>query len=187
MPPDRATRVFSELQLCKQICSGKHAIVSVSACDPARQQEFLSLAVDFDRTAHEIMLHMKCCCRVFQSASNPDDMCWLPAGKINIAESALCNRQADATAIVWAEESLPNQLATVSWGELKHRCQHVAAALIAAGFEPGLPQSFIYSDIVLRCCSIVQSTLRHRQRVVITPAPATLWVKFGVSLLRCNV
>lgn len=65
-------------------------------------------------------------------------MRWLPGSKLNIAESALCNRSPDVIAMVWADESSPCQLATVSWGQLKHRCQHVAAALVAAGFKPGM-------------------------------------------------
>ncbi len=82
---------------------------------------------------HEMLL----CCRILLAAENPDAIQWLQGAKFNIAEAALCSRQADATAIVWADESAPSQVATVSLGQLKQRCQHVAAALATAGFRPG--------------------------------------------------
>ncbi len=74
---------------------------------------------------------------MLQTADNPDEIRWLPGARFNIAEAALCTRPAASPAIVWADESLPSQLARVSLGQLKQRCQHVAAALAAAGFKPG--------------------------------------------------
>lgn len=74
---------------------------------------------------------------MLQTADNPDKSQWLPGAKFNIAEAALCNRQADATAIVWAEEATPDRLTEISLGQLKQQCQQVAAALTAAGFQPG--------------------------------------------------
>lgn len=64
-------------------------------------------------------------------------MRWLPGAKLNIAETAVCSRNLDDLAIMWAEEASPRQVATISRGQLKHRCQQVAAALVAAGFNPG--------------------------------------------------
>lgn len=65
-------------------------------------------------------------------------MRWLPGAKLNIAETALYNRNPDELAVVWADEASPSQLATVSWAQLKQRCQQVTAALLAAGFKPGM-------------------------------------------------
>lgn len=89
------------------------------------------------------------CCRILHSASNPDGVRWLPGAKLNIAETALCNSSPDATAIIWADESSPSQLATVSWSQLKQHCQHVGAALVAAGFKPGMPQQFVCSEVTV--------------------------------------
>ena len=89
------------------------------------------------------------CCRILQSASKPDGVRWLPGAKLNIAETALCNSSPDVSAIIWADESSPSQLAAVSWSQLKHRCQQVAAALVAAGFKPGTPQQFAFCDVTV--------------------------------------
>lgn len=89
------------------------------------------------------------CCRIFQSASSPDGVRWLPGAKLNIAETALCNSSPEAIAIVWADESSPYQLATVSWSQLKHRCQLVAAALVAAGFKPGMSQHLAFLEVTV--------------------------------------
>ena len=75
--------------------------------------------------------------RILELADHPDDVRWLPGARFNIAEAALCNRGADATAVVWADESAPSQLHKLSLGQLKLRCQAVAAALRAEGFAPG--------------------------------------------------
>ena len=75
-------------------------------------------------------------------------MRWLPGARLNIAETALANSPGDRTAIVWADESAPSRLATVSWGELKQRCQHVAAALTAAACTPGLPSTRLDCKLV---------------------------------------
>ena len=75
---------------------------------------------------------------MLQTADNPDEIRWLPGARFNIAEAALCIRHAASPAIVWADESSPTQLARVSLGQLKQRCQQVAAALAAAGFRPGV-------------------------------------------------
>ncbi len=75
---------------------------------------------------------------MLQTADNPDEVRWLPGACFNIAEAALCTRHAASPAIVWADESTPSQLARVSLGQLKQRCQQVATALAAAGFRPGM-------------------------------------------------
>ncbi|KAL0031137.1 hypothetical protein WJX77_005362 [Trebouxia sp. C0004] len=75
--------------------------------------------------------------RMLQTADDPDEIRWLPGARFNIAAAALCTRHAASPAIVWADESSPSQLARVSLGRLKQRCQQVAAALAAAGFRPG--------------------------------------------------
>lgn len=84
-------------------------------------------------------------------------MRWLPAAKLNIAESAVCNRSSNVIAMVWADESSPSQLATVSWGQLKHRCQLVAAALVAAGFKPGMPPDLAIPGVTVPCIIIQYS------------------------------
>ena len=40
-------------------------------------------------------------------AGAPDDCRWLPCARLNIAESALCARDPDAAALLWAEEEAP--------------------------------------------------------------------------------
>ena len=75
---------------------------------------------------------------MLQTADNPDEIRWLPGARFNIAEAALCTRPAASPAIVWANESSPGQLARVSLGQLKQRCQQLAAALATAGFKPGV-------------------------------------------------
>ena len=106
-------------------------------------------------------------------------MRWLPGAKLNIAESAVCNRSPDAIAIVWADESSPSQLATVSWGQLKHRCQHVAAALVAAGFEPGMPEDLAISRVTFSCDTIAT----HCDTIfTICLCSSTVWLT-----LSCNM
>ena len=74
---------------------------------------------------------------MLQMAENPDQICWLPQARLNIAEAALCSRSESATALIWAEEAAPDQLASMTLGQLKEKCQQVAAALAAAGFAAG--------------------------------------------------
>lgn len=76
-------------------------------------------------------------CSMLQMAENPDHIRWLPQARLNIAEAALCSRSESATALVWAEEAAPDQLASMTLGQLKEKCQEVAAALAAAGFAAG--------------------------------------------------
>lgn len=102
---------------------------------------------------------------MLQTADNPDEIRWLPGARFNIAEAALCTRHAASPAIVWAHESSPTQLARVSLGQLKQRCQQVAAALAAAGFTPGdaiainMPMTVeavvIYLGIIYAGCAAV--------------------------------
>ena len=68
---------------------------------------------------------LQSCFRMLQTADNPDNSQWLPGAKFSIAEAALCNRQADAIAIVWADESTPDRLTKISLGQLKQQCQLV--------------------------------------------------------------
>lgn len=70
-------------------------------------------------------------------AENPDQIRWLPEARLNIAEAAVCSRPESATAIIWADEAAPDQLSSMTLGELKSQCQHVAAALHAAGYTAG--------------------------------------------------
>lgn len=69
----------------------------------------------------------------------PDaDRCiWLPGARFNAAECALAGRDADRTAIVWADEAAPQQLHSMTLDQLATRCAHVAAALRAMGLQPG--------------------------------------------------
>jgi hypothetical protein len=75
---------------------------------------------------------------MLQLASNPDDIRWLPLARLNIAESALCCRDQDAPALVWATEEAPDVVRALTLGELRLRAQRFAAALVAAGITPGL-------------------------------------------------
>jgi hypothetical protein len=79
---------------------------------------------------------------MLQGASTPDDMRWLPGARLNIAESALCVRDPDAPALLWADEGAPDVVRSMTLGELRLRAQHFAAALAAAGHSPGaIPHS----------------------------------------------
>lgn len=79
---------------------------------------------------------------MLQRANSPDDMRWLPGARLNIAESALCMRDPDAPAMLWADEDAPDVVHSMTLGELRQRAQHFAAALSAAGHSPGaVPQS----------------------------------------------
>lgn len=59
---------------------------------------------------------------MLESASNPDDCRWLPGARLNIAESALCVRDPDAPALLWAEEEAPEvpTQAPTAWGPPAH-------------------------------------------------------------------
>ena len=75
--------------------------------------------------------------RMLQPAANPDDIRWLPGARLNVAESALCVRDPDVPAVIWATEEAPDVLHTLSLGELRREAMRFAAALRAAGFSPG--------------------------------------------------
>ena len=75
--------------------------------------------------------------RMLQTASNPDDIRWLPGARLNVAESALCVRDPDVPAVIWATEEAPDVLHTLSLGGLHREAMRFAAALRAAGFSPG--------------------------------------------------
>lgn len=75
--------------------------------------------------------------RMLQTATNPDDVRWLPGARMNIAESALSMRDPDAPALIWAAEEAPDTLHTLSLGQLRRRAMHFATALRNAGFSPG--------------------------------------------------
>lgn len=70
-------------------------------------------------------------------AASPDDVRWLPGARLNIAESALCVRDQDAPALLWAEEEAPEVIHTLTLGELRLQAGRFAAALSAAGFTAG--------------------------------------------------
>ncbi|CAL8471383.1 g10925 [Coccomyxa elongata] len=103
--------------------------------------------------------------RILQSASNPDDVRWLPGAQLNIAESALCVRDQDAPALLWAQEEAPDQICALTLGELRLRTQRFAAALRLAGHTPGqaiaidMPMTVeavvAYFGIVLAGCAAV--------------------------------
>ena len=76
--------------------------------------------------------------RMLQTAANPDDIRWLPGARLNVAESALCVRDPDVPAVVWATEEAPDVLHTLSLGELCREAMRFAAALRTAGFCPGV-------------------------------------------------
>lgn len=92
---------------------------------------------------------LACTSRILQSASDPDDVRWLPGAQLNIAESALCVRDQDAPALLWAEEEAPDQIRALTLGELRLRAQRFAAALRAAGYTPGLLSHTPFTDAKL--------------------------------------
>ena len=82
--------------------------------------------------------------RMLQTASSPDDIRWLPGARLNVAESALCVRDPDVPAMIWASEEAPDVLHTLSLGELRREAMRFAAALRAAGFSPGARNMLLY-------------------------------------------
>ncbi len=58
-------------------------------------------------------------CRMLEAAASPDDCRWLPGARLNIAESALCARDEDAPALLWAEEESPEVCVCHSAGVLR--------------------------------------------------------------------
>lgn len=82
-------------------------------------------------------------CRILQNASSPDDARWLPGARLNIAHCAISSRDQDALAVLWAEESAPSKIHTITLGQLRHTCMLVAAAVRKAGLLPGT---------ALKCC-----------------------------------
>ncbi|KAI3435948.1 hypothetical protein D9Q98_002006 [Chlorella vulgaris] len=103
--------------------------------------------------------------RVLSSDPDPDNCCWLPNARFNIAECALTGRDPDRPAIVWADEATPHVLHSMSLGQLATRSAHVAAALRSMGLKPGdavaidMPLTAdavaIYLGIVLAGCAVV--------------------------------
>lgn len=49
----------------------------------------------------------------------------------------------DAAALIWAEESTPSELHSMSLQELRQNCMQTAAALNAWGAKPGLRRNTI--------------------------------------------
>ncbi|CAK0785824.1 hypothetical protein CVIRNUC_009036 [Coccomyxa viridis] len=128
--------------------------------------------------------------RMLQTASNPDDIRWLPGARLNVAESALCVRDPDVPAMIWASEEAPDVLHTLSLGELRREAMRFAAALRAAGFSPGqaiaiaMPMTVdavvAYFGIVLAGCAAVSiadsfsaSEMASRLRIANTAAIVT--------------
>ena len=62
----------------------------------------------------------------------PDRMRWLPGARLNLS-----GRDPDAAAVLWAPEGAPQDVQTVTLGQLRGRARRVAAALRGAGYEPG--------------------------------------------------
>lgn len=85
-----------------------------------------------------------CPCRILQNDPNPDAARWLPGARLNIAECALCCRDPDAAALLWAEEGAPDVLRRVTLRSLRASSFRVAAALWAAGFRPGERRSRVF-------------------------------------------
>lgn len=74
---------------------------------------------------------------MLQRSTDPDGVRWLPGARLNIAECALGGRDPDAAAVLWASEGAPQDVRTVSLGQLRRRACRVAAALRGAGYQPG--------------------------------------------------
>lgn len=71
------------------------------------------------------------------NADDPDMVRWLPGARLNIAECALSGHDPDRPAILWASESDPTAVRTVTRAELARQAQHVADALRSWGISPG--------------------------------------------------
>ncbi|KAK2078865.1 hypothetical protein QBZ16_002555 [Prototheca wickerhamii] len=103
--------------------------------------------------------------RVLAPHRDPDTATWFPDARLNIAECALSGRDPDRPALVWADEASPEDVRTVTLGELSRRAWHVCAAIRAAGHAPGAAIAMdmlltadavaIYLGIVLAGCVVV--------------------------------
>ena len=109
--------------------------------------------------------------RMLQTAANPDDIRWLPGARLNVAESALCVRDPDAPAVIWATEEAPDVLHTLSLGELRREAMRFAAALRAAGFSPGAHFCMsaegggaVVQPLWLRCFRVTRKEDPHQKR-----------------------
>lgn len=81
---------------------------------------------------------------MLQGSPDPDSVRWLPGARLNIAECALSGRDPDAAAVLWAPEGAPQDLRSMTLGQLRRRASRVAAALRAAGYQPGEFQGLGY-------------------------------------------
>lgn len=73
---------------------------------------------------------------VVHNSREPDATQWLANARLNIAEVSLTGHDPDRPAIVWAHESSPQSIETVTRAALMVRVQQVADALQAIGMNP---------------------------------------------------
>lgn len=112
-----------------------------------------------------VKFHSPPTCILKDSKERPEDVVWLPGARLNIAEAALSGWDLDLPAIVWADESLPDKIETLSRRDICFRVQHVANALKAWGLEAGDPVAIdmamsvesvvAYLGVVLSGCTAV--------------------------------
>lgn len=122
-------------------------------------------AVQQSSTSSLTLLLPRFSCRVLAPHRDPDTATWFPDARLNIAECALSGRDPDRPALVWADEASPEDVRTVTLGELSRRAWHVSAAIRAAGHAPGAAIAMdmlltadavaIYLGIVLAGCVVV--------------------------------
>ncbi|KAK9802017.1 hypothetical protein WJX73_001758 [Symbiochloris irregularis] len=103
--------------------------------------------------------------RMLQPASKPEDVRWLPGARLNIADSAICTRDPDLVALVWADEAMPQHVHTLTRGQLRWQSLEVAAALRHMNLQPGAAVAIAmpmtaeavaaYLGIVLAGCVVV--------------------------------
>ena len=89
-------------------------------------------------------------CRILQTADRPDDVCWLPGARLNIAQCCLQSRgNDDAIAMVWATEVQPQELHHVSMAELRSKATAVACGLRAMGLaaRQASSLSLVYPEV----------------------------------------
>lgn len=111
------------------VCQSQHCRTTCSAGKP---DQFL-----LDTCIPRLPALSSCVCRIVHAAAKPDDVRWLPGARLNIAECAVCTRDEDALALLWADEKAPKAVHAVSRGQLRWRSLQVAAALSVLGLQAG--------------------------------------------------
>lgn len=94
--------------------------------------------------------------RVLNEASDPDDVCWLPDARLNIADSCF-QAPSDQLALVVSDEQQRERRWT--YGELEDLTRRVAAGLVRRGLAPG-DRILLYMPLSAEAVATYLGTIR---------------------------